>query len=373
MNRSRRLACGRMLKGAFKGASSLVLLLSGHQLALGAGIVAVRVWPALDYTRVTIESDMLLKAQHSLVTDGTPRLVVDIDGLQLDAGLRELLGKIKADDPYIAGVRVGQFAPRVVRIVFDLKQVVLPQRFNLDPVARYQHRLVLDLYPQNPPDPLLQLLKDKDAAERQAAQSVQESLDALITKVDRPAAVPPAAAPPAGPALPGLSAGGAAPTKPAALPSAGTASPVMPPVASPSTAPPTPATPPTTATAQRLPNSPNTATGNAAGRSNQGSRAGKAAAPLTSSHGAKRTGTAGSSNRGGSSSRGGRSGSSRASRPTGSTRRNRRAIAGRTRSRRHGRKVPTMTGNRPRSAPRTSSFRRSSGSSAARNARGPNK
>ena len=55
---------------------------------------------------------------------------------------------MRADDPYIAGVRVGQFQPRVVRLVLDLKQPVAPQVFTLTPVAAYQHRLVFDLYPE---------------------------------------------------------------------------------------------------------------------------------------------------------------------------------------------------------------------------------
>ncbi|MCB2034247.1 MAG: AMIN domain-containing protein, partial [Ottowia sp.] len=86
-------------------AGSLVLLLSGAQIARGAGIVAVRVWPAEDYTRVTIESDTALKTQHRLLAS-PPRLFVDIDGLDLNAQLRELVGKVKPDDPNIAGVRV---------------------------------------------------------------------------------------------------------------------------------------------------------------------------------------------------------------------------------------------------------------------------
>ena len=141
-------------------AGSLVLLLSGAQIARGAGIVAVRVWPAEDYTRVTIESDTALKTQHRLLAS-PPRLFVDIDGLDLNAQLRELVGKVKPDDPNIAGVRVGQNAPGVVRLVMDLKHATRPQVFTLDPVAAYQHRLVFDLYPANPPDPLEQLIAER--------------------------------------------------------------------------------------------------------------------------------------------------------------------------------------------------------------------
>ncbi|HET9023197.1 MAG TPA: N-acetylmuramoyl-L-alanine amidase, partial [Burkholderiaceae bacterium] len=58
---------------------------------------------------------------------------------------------------------VGQNRPRVVRLVIELKEDVKPQVFSLEPVGPYQHRLVLDLYPVNPPDPLLALLREQGA------------------------------------------------------------------------------------------------------------------------------------------------------------------------------------------------------------------
>jgi N-acetylmuramoyl-L-alanine amidase len=187
---------------ALQRMGSLVLLLGASQLARGATIVAVRVWPALAYTRVTIESDQLLAARHFL-TEGPYRLVVDIDGLELNAQLKDLVGKVRPDDPYIAGVRVGQYQPRIVRLVIDLKQPVAPQQFTLTPVAAYQHRLVFDLYPLKEADPLLALIRDKEAAEQQAVRDVRDALGELIAKVDKPATpasptmapAPPASAP----------------------------------------------------------------------------------------------------------------------------------------------------------------------------------
>jgi N-acetylmuramoyl-L-alanine amidase len=168
-----------------------------------ASIVAVRVWPAADYTRVTIESDKPLAAKHFLV-DSPHRLVIDVDGLSLSPGLRELIGKVKADDPYIAGVRVGQNTPTVVRIVLDLKQAAAPQVFTLAPVAAYKHRLVLDLHPRVEADPLVALAKEQNtppaAAKRAeaAASAVNDALEDLIQKIERPPqpAAPPPAAPP---------------------------------------------------------------------------------------------------------------------------------------------------------------------------------
>ena len=115
---------------------TLALLLGVQQIARGATILAVRVWPAADYTRVTIESDTRLQTQQ-LTVGSPPRLAVDITGIELNPQLRELVGKIKPGDPYINGLRVGQFAPNVVRIVFDLKQAVIPQVFSLAPVAGF--------------------------------------------------------------------------------------------------------------------------------------------------------------------------------------------------------------------------------------------
>ena len=95
---------------------ALVVLLGARELVWGAGIIAVRVWPADEVTRVTIESDAALSAKH-FVADNPARLVVDIDGLELSPALRELVGKVKSDDPFIAGVRVGQVQPRSPRFL----------------------------------------------------------------------------------------------------------------------------------------------------------------------------------------------------------------------------------------------------------------
>ncbi|WP_414710071.1 N-acetylmuramoyl-L-alanine amidase [Roseateles sp.] len=170
-----------------------------------ASIVAVRVWPAQEYTRVTIESDQPLAAKHFLV-DSPHRLVIDIDGLALSPDLRELIGKVKADDPYIAGVRVGQNTPTVVRIVLDLRQPVAPQIFTLTPVAAYKHRLVFDLRPKFEADPLVALAQDggKKAVPpptstqraEAAASAVNDALGELIQKIERPPAPPVATAPP---------------------------------------------------------------------------------------------------------------------------------------------------------------------------------
>ena len=163
-------------------AGTLVLLLGRAQLARGASILGVRVWPANDYTRVTIESDTALVTRYTMVSQ-PPRLAVDIEGIELNAELRELVGKVRSDDPFITGVRIGQFTPTTVRLVMDLRQPVKPQVFNLEPVqaaqASFQHRLVLDLYPLNAMDPLEALIAEKLKDEHKLPPA-RDALDELI-------------------------------------------------------------------------------------------------------------------------------------------------------------------------------------------------
>jgi N-acetylmuramoyl-L-alanine amidase len=124
---------------------------------MASSVLGVRVWPARDYTRVTIESDQPLQNAQQLL-QGPDRLVVDLSGLDLDQALKDLVSKITPNDPQISSVRVGQYQPHVVRMVFDLKGSVKPQVFTLPPVGAYKYRLVFDLYPAVAPDPLMDLL-----------------------------------------------------------------------------------------------------------------------------------------------------------------------------------------------------------------------
>jgi N-acetylmuramoyl-L-alanine amidase len=170
-------------------AGGVVLLMGLSELAWGASIVAVRVWPAPDYTRVTIESDGALAARQTFVAN-PPRLAVDIDGIEMNPALRELVAKVKADDPFISGIRVGQYAPGVVRLVIDLKQPALPQVFTLPPVAAYQHRLVFDLYPTVAADPLEALIAERLQDSRQTPQPPAPAHPGSPNTAGKPAALP---------------------------------------------------------------------------------------------------------------------------------------------------------------------------------------
>ena len=147
----------RLLKAGVAG----VLAFDLH-LAHSSAVAAVRVWPAKEYTRVTLELEEPLAHSHFLIEDPL-RVVIDLQGVAVDPALRELVAKVIPSDPYISQVRVGQFDPQTMRLVFDLKQPVKPQVFTLAPVAQYKHRLVIDLYPTRPPDPLDLLIAQTEA------------------------------------------------------------------------------------------------------------------------------------------------------------------------------------------------------------------
>ena len=139
--------------------------------ATASSIVAVRVWPAEDYTRVTIEHKGLVKFTHSIVHN-PERLVVDIEGIELNGVMKTLGDKVSPGDPYIRQLRAANYKPGVVRLVMDLKGEVAPQVFNLPPVGAYESRLVMDIYPAVPQDPLMQLLSNQQRAAKAAPREM---------------------------------------------------------------------------------------------------------------------------------------------------------------------------------------------------------
>jgi len=151
----------------FAGAS-LLLLVSPPGLA-ATSLLAVRVWPAPDYTRITLEGSARLQFSHIVVKD-PERLVVDLEGVELDSVLQTLPSKVMESDPYIKLIRAGRNRPGVVRLVVELKEEINPQVFTLGPIGSYGHRLVLDLYPAQPLDPLLALIQKSSPLDAAAGE-----------------------------------------------------------------------------------------------------------------------------------------------------------------------------------------------------------
>ncbi len=140
---------------------AIVLFVLSCASQAATAITAARVWPAADYTRITLESPKVI--EHKMTVLSNPdRLVLDLQNVELGAALKTLSGKILSSDPYIKQVRAANFKPGVVRVVIDLKGEVKPSLFALPPTGEYKNRLVLDVYPAQ--DPLMAMLQEKDKA-----------------------------------------------------------------------------------------------------------------------------------------------------------------------------------------------------------------
>ncbi len=134
-------------------------------------VSSTRLWPAEDYTRLTIESAKPI-SNKMFTIDNPDRLVIDLKNVELNQALNELTQKVSSNDPYVSSVRVGQFKPDTVRLVFELKNEIKPQIFSLKPVGDYGHRLVVDIYPVQPIDPMMALLEKSGADIAQAPTKI---------------------------------------------------------------------------------------------------------------------------------------------------------------------------------------------------------
>jgi len=189
VNTSKKIVKKKSRRIFLKTGATLLLSVLVPKLSYASQILAVRVWPAEEYTRVTLEGDVELKATQFLVKDPL-RMVVDVDGLELNSTLKEIIAKIQPNDPYIKQVRVGQNRPNVVRLVFDLKEEINPQVFSLQPVGEYQYRLVFDLYPVHPVDPIEALIEKGQWLQDQPVAKADPTPQAPIEQQVAPQPIP---------------------------------------------------------------------------------------------------------------------------------------------------------------------------------------
>jgi N-acetylmuramoyl-L-alanine amidase len=136
-------------------------------------IRALRVWPSEDYTRVTVESTAALRYQLTAVKN-PERLALDLEDIDFLTLVDQVANKVVPEDPHIGALRAGRYKPGTVRLVIDLKGEVRPQVFALPPIGGYGHRLVIDLYPLVPADPLLALLQKREAPDAPAPPAARE-------------------------------------------------------------------------------------------------------------------------------------------------------------------------------------------------------
>jgi N-acetylmuramoyl-L-alanine amidase len=150
----------------FRVIISLAFLIFAYSAQAALSIQSARIWPAADYTRITLESAKPISSKMTMLKD-PERLALDLEGVDLSTVLKTLPDKVLVTDPYIKQIRVANFKPGVVRLVVDLKTEINPQTFTLMPAGEYQYRLVLDIYPLK--DPLIAMLEQREKAEAAGA------------------------------------------------------------------------------------------------------------------------------------------------------------------------------------------------------------
>lgn len=159
-------------------------------------VIAARVWPAQDYTRITLESTKPFTYKMQVITN-PDRVVIDVENIDLNQIVKSLTDKILASDPYIKQIRVAKFQLNVVRLVVDLKTEAKPNAFTLAPTADYKHRLVLDVYPLK--DPLMAMVAERDATTNASnAANLPLETNSQVGAIPEPAANNPTTSNPAG-------------------------------------------------------------------------------------------------------------------------------------------------------------------------------
>jgi N-acetylmuramoyl-L-alanine amidase len=149
-------------------------------------IIATRIWPSAEYTRVTIESGKPIQ-NDQMILQNPERIVIDLKDTQLESTIEALTSQLDDTDPSIKSIRVGQFNPKVTRIVIDLKRSAKVKIFTLKPIDPYKHRLVIDVYPEDF-DSLAALLQQLDSETNKPSKDndINDTKDAIDEAIRKP-------------------------------------------------------------------------------------------------------------------------------------------------------------------------------------------
>ena len=74
---------------------------------------ATRVWPAPDYTRVTIESSLAIY-NDQMMLQNPERIVVDLKGIKLNDALKQLSSQVDGLDPNIKKFGLGNLTQKLL-------------------------------------------------------------------------------------------------------------------------------------------------------------------------------------------------------------------------------------------------------------------
>ena len=144
-------------------------------LASATTLVAIRMWPAADHTRLTIETSGR-PTWTSTTLKGPDRLVINLDAHSSGGRLTEQIPRTHPDNPWVRKLSVTQPDVGKVQLMIEFQADTRADIFALLPTDPYQHRLIVDLIPRDAPDPLAGLIDRRQPSE--------QNLDALIRQLE---------------------------------------------------------------------------------------------------------------------------------------------------------------------------------------------
>ncbi|ULJ61567.1 N-acetylmuramoyl-L-alanine amidase [Wielerella bovis] len=162
--------------------------LTGVVIAAPSGntpkLLSSRIVRLADRSRLILETDKSIKVAHFMMSNPT-RLVVDLEGVEINAVLNNLPSQIANADAFFKSVRIGRKNARIVRIVFDLKQAVKVQMSTRAPSGSLKHRVQLDVLAANTTPAKAQPAKSaSNNARTQSRQSNKNNDDPLMDLIN---------------------------------------------------------------------------------------------------------------------------------------------------------------------------------------------
>lgn len=123
---------------------SLLLCMLLPVSLFAAEVQGVRVWRAPDNTRLVFDLSGPV-GQRVFTLKNPERVVIDLKGATLKDSLRSILDSTTPIKDVRTGMQSGE-----LRIVLDMSAPVQPKSFALAPNQQYGHRLVVDLFDEDP-------------------------------------------------------------------------------------------------------------------------------------------------------------------------------------------------------------------------------
>tara|TARA_B100000963_G_scaffold343180_1_gene344746 strand:+ start:849 stop:2045 length:1197 start_codon:yes stop_codon:yes gene_type:complete len=136
------------------------------KMACAFEIIAVRIWPSKEYTRLAIEHlDKNIKIKYS--NEKNPdKIIVDIFHVKVNRKNLSKLIKVNLKNTPVEKISVVSSKADHSKIIFYTSPLTRARISSIPSIAHYKERLVIDFIPHTPKDRLLSFLKEYESAKK---------------------------------------------------------------------------------------------------------------------------------------------------------------------------------------------------------------